>query len=193
MRTGSPEGSSTGGRVADGAVTKRSHMKNNALHIRTVAAGLLCIMCRYAVSVAVNIPYFPVDTTGNEYARFVAYVDRALAGNPDYGFSPFDAMIRYGMCGNTKYADFAIAQVDAEVASEEAAVAAGNAPDVAGDSYLYVGEQIASLSLTYDWAFSRLTESQKTRWKVFADQTIYNVWNPSAAKWGGTSKPWSGW
>jgi hypothetical protein len=160
---------------------------------RIFGTVVLSIVCQYTLSRAATIPYFPVDTTCAEYTRFVTYVDRALAGNPDYGYSPSDAMIRYSMCGNTKYADFAIKQVDTTVASEEAAIAAGQTPDIAGDSYLYVGEQIASLSLTYDWAFSRLTESQKTRWKAYADQAIYNVWNPSQAKWGSASKPWSGW
>ena len=169
-------------------------MKNRfIMRKRLFGVVILSIACQFSLSKAVNIPYFPVDTACSEYIRFVSYVDRALAGNPDYDFSPYDAMIRYSMCGVTKYADFAIAQVDAKVASEEAAIAAGSAPDVAGDSYLYVGEQIASLALTYDWAFSRLTESQKTRWKAYADQAIYNVWNPTQAKWGGVSKPWSGW
>ncbi len=164
-----------------------------AFGIGTVGSAVSCILCGLAVSQAANIPYFPVDTTSAEYTRFVAYVDRALAGNPDYGFSPYDVMIRYSMCGTAKYADFAIAQVDTQVASEETAIAAGQTPDIAGDSYLYVGEQIASLALTYDWASSRLSQSQKTRWKAYADQAIYNVWNPSQAKWGTVSKPWSGW
>lgn len=42
-----------------------------------------------------------------------------------YGFTPYDAMIRYSMCRLAKYADFAIALVDAKVASEETAIAAG--------------------------------------------------------------------
>jgi len=145
------------------------------------------------IAYSANIPFFPIDTTGSEYKRFVTYIDHALAGNPDYGFSPYDAMIRYSMGGDAKYADFAIAQVDSTVASEEAFIAAKKAPDVTGDSYLYVGEQIASLALAYDWASARLTPSQKTRWKAFADQTIYNVWNPTQAAWGGVSMPWSGW
>jgi hypothetical protein len=102
-------------------------------------------------------------------------------------------MLRYSMGGDPKYAEFAVAQVDAEVASEEALIAADKAPEIAGDSYLHVGERIASLALAYDWASARLTSSQKARWKAFADQAIYNVWNPAQAGWGGASKPWSGW
>jgi hypothetical protein len=167
--------------------------EKNSRRIRTVCCAAAGILCHFAVLRAVNIPYFPVDTTGGEYTRFVSYVDRAVAGNPDYGFSPYDAMIRYSMCGMAKYADFAIAQVDSTVASEETAIAASQAPAIAGDSYLDVGDRIASLALAYDWAFARLTASQKTRWKAYADQAIYNVWNPTQAQWGGVSQPWSGW
>jgi hypothetical protein len=156
-------------------------------------APMLLLAGHAGMAQAANIPFFPIDTAGAEYKRFVAYVDHALGGNPDYGFSPYDAMLRYSMGGDAKYADFAVAQVDAEVASEETLIAAGKTPDIAGDSYLYVGEKIAALALAYDWASSRLTAAQKTRWKAFADQAIYNVWNPAQAAWGGASKPWSGW
>src|SRR4051812_21568125 len=98
------------------------------------------LLLNAGICYSANIPFFPIDTTGSEYKRFEAYIDHALAGKPDYGFSPYDAMIRYGMGGDAKYADFAIAQVDSQVASEEALIAAKKAPDIAGDSYLYVGE-----------------------------------------------------
>lgn len=174
--------------------TERVFMKKRiARRIRIFGLTAIYIIFLIAFSHAANIPYLPIDTTCSEYSRFVTYVDHALAGNPDYGYTPYDAMIRYSMCGAAKYADFAISQVDATVASEEAKIAAGQTPDIAGDSYLDVGGEIASLSLTYDWASSRLTESQKTRWKAYADQVIYNVWNPTQAKWGNVSKPWSGW
>jgi hypothetical protein len=140
-----------------------------------------------------SIPPFPIDTTSSEYTRFVAYVDRALAGNPDYGYSPSDAMIRYSLTGNTAYADLAITEVDAQVRAAESTIALGQRPEVAFDSYLYVGDLISALALTYDWAFSRLTPTQKTRWKAYADQAIYNVWNPTQAAWGGTPMTWSGW
>ena len=168
-------------------------MNNSLRKIGRIFASIVSLVGLPTGVLAANIAYFPVDTACSEYSRFVAYVDRALAGNPDYGFSPYDAMIRYSMSGKTVYADFAILQVDSLVASEEAAILAGKQPDVAGDSYLYVGDLISSLALTYDWAFDRLTQSQKTRWKAYADQTIDNVWNPSQASWGGNAKPWSGW
>ncbi len=154
---------------------------------------LLLLALGLGVAPAANIPFFPIDTAGSEYKRFIAYVDHALAGKPDYGYSPYDAMLRYSMGGDAKYADFAVAEVDSEVAAEEALIAAGKTPEIAGDSYLYVGERIASLALAYDWAAPRLTQSQKTRWKAFADQAIFNVWNPAQAVWGGQAKPWSGW
>jgi hypothetical protein len=142
---------------------------------------------------AANIPAFPIDTTSSEYARFVSYVDQALAGNPDYGYSPTDAIIRYNLTGKAAYADLAIAGVDAQVRAAESTYALGERPEVAFDSYLYVGEMISALALTYDWAYNRLTPSQQTRWKAYADQTLYNVWNPTKAAWGSASMPWSGW
>jgi hypothetical protein len=153
----------------------------------------LCALAGFSAPRAGEIPFFPVDTVSAQYARFVAYVDKALAGKPDYGYTPLDAMIRYSMSGDGKYADLAIGQVDAHVASEDSAIAAGEPPEIAHDSYLHVGEEIASLALAYDWAASRLTPQQKSRWKAYADQAIFNVWNPAQAKWGTTARPWSGW
>ena len=112
---------------------------------KRIGSGLPLLLLSLAAGIprAANIPFFPIDTTGTEYKRFVVYIDHALAGNPDYGFSPYDAMIRYSLGGDAQYADFAIAQIDAQVASEEALIAADKLPEVTGDSYLYVGEQIA--------------------------------------------------
>jgi hypothetical protein len=108
--------------------------------------------------------------------------------------------------GDMKYCDYAIQYVETcpnsyerrygercGVQEAEADIAAGRSPAVAGDSYLEVGPIIGSLALTYDWCGSRMTPAQKTRWSNFANQTIYNVWNPSSASWGGRSFPWTGW
>ena len=37
---------------------------------------------------------------------------------------------------------------------------------------------IEELALAYDYGFTRLTESQKTRWKAFGEQVISNLWSP---------------
>jgi hypothetical protein len=38
-----------------------------------------------------------------------------------------------------------------------------------------------------------VSSSQRTRWAAYANQTLYNVWHPQQAQWGGRSAPWSGW
>ena len=41
--------------------------------------------------------------------------------------------------------------VEQQVSDAETAIANGDAPEVAGDSYLYVGGMIGDLAITYDW------------------------------------------
>jgi hypothetical protein len=79
------------------------------------------------------------------------------------------------------------------VADAEADIAAHRAPEIAGDSYLEVGWFISQLALTYDYGYTRLTEQQRARWVAFANQAIFNVWNPNQASWGGEARTWSGW
>ena len=78
-------------------------------------------------------------------------------------------------------------------ATPRRAIANGDAPEVAGDSYLYVGDMIGDLAITYDWCSTLLTPSQRTRWAAYAEQAVTNVWNPDQAEWGGQPFPWSGW
>src|SRR5262249_46140211 len=66
-------------------------------------------------------------------------------------------------------------------------------PDIASDSYLYVGDGIESLSITYDWMYNLLTPSQRSRWENYAEQAVWNIWNYQNAQWGGHPFPWSGW
>jgi hypothetical protein len=52
------------------------------------------------------------------------------------------------------------------------------------------------LALTYDYGFSRLTQSQKDRWKSYGDEVISNLWSPATATWGDAppgSFGWSAW
>ncbi|UUZ50820.1 hypothetical protein LP420_14890 [Massilia sp. B-10] len=35
--------------------------------------------------------------------------------------------------------------------------------------------------------------AQRTEWETYANQTLFNVWNPDSARWGSVSRPWSGW
>ena len=125
--------------------------------------------------------------------RFKTFVDNWVAGIDYWGFRPWNAALMGQLSTDAKYCTKAVAVVEAHVAAAEAAIAAGNAPAVAGDSYLDVGTHIGDLALTYDWCFTKLTSSQKTRWLAYANQAVWNVWNPSQAKWGTKSKPWTGW
>lgn len=125
--------------------------------------------------------------------RFMGMVDDQLAGVDHYAFSAADAALAYQLTGKAAYADYAIAMTDDFVAAEEARITSGDAAEVAGDSYLYVGEAVGDVAITYDWCFDRLTETQKTRWIAYANQAVWNVWHHEEAKWGTGQFPWSGW
>jgi hypothetical protein len=144
-----------------------------------------------------------VDTTSPQWQRFLDFVDEGVAGPPyPYAFSATDAIYAYRVTGLTKYAQKAIALVDAQVLADEATIAGplpdACHPDVSFDSYLYVGPTLQDLALTLDWSGSLVdTEpgmsNRRTRWTAYASQAIFNVWHASTATWNGHSCPWSGW
>jgi len=147
-----------------------------------------------------------VNKNSTAFAGLKSMVDDAIAGKPDYGFSPHHAAYMYKITGENKYCDFAIEYVEScpngyehkygiscGVQGAEADIAAGNRPYVASDSYLGVGNTIGALAITYDWCGFRMTATQKTRWENYANQAIYNVWHPTTASWGGKTFTWSGW
>lgn len=126
--------------------------------------------------------------------RFQTYVDSELASpGSNYGFQYWWPALMYQVKGEARYANFAIAKIDAMVAGEEAAIAAGNVPSVAHDSYLYVGEMVGDVALVYDWCNALLTPTQRARWVAYMNQSVWNVWHPADANWGGKAAPWSGW
>lgn len=135
-----------------------------------------------------------LSTKAASATRFKSYVDSEVA-NPgsNWEFQYWWSALMYQVTGTTSYADFAIAKVDAFVASEEAKIAAGQAPEVAGDSYLEVGRLVGDVALVYDWCYSRLTAGQRTRWIAYMNKSVSNVWNPDTANWGGRTMAWSGW
>jgi hypothetical protein len=137
--------------------------------------------------------YAHVDTHSTAYTRFRDMVNRAVSGNPDYGYSAVHSVIMYRLTGQAQYIQDAINRVEAQVHDAEVAIAAGNTPAISSDSYLDVGWYIEQLSLTYDYGFERLTQAQRQRWEALAEQAIYNVWHPDLASWGGVTHTWSGW
>ncbi len=125
--------------------------------------------------------------------RFRDMVDSQLAGTDHYNFRSAHAALLGAVTGTARYCDYAVAQVDRYVTSEEALIAAGNRPAVAGDSYLEVGELVGDLAMTYDWCFDRVTATQRTRWLALANQAVWNVWHHETAVWNGRPASWSGW
>jgi len=147
-------------------------------------------------------PFIPLDdytvapATDPVAKRFTSYVDRALAGEPDYGYTPADAVVLYARTGTKKYLTAAIAQVDRSVRAAQRDIAAGDAPYIASDSYLEVGPLVEELALAYDWGHHLLSPKQRTRWLEYGDQAISNVWSPDTATWGDAPAGdfyWSGW
>src|SRR5689334_17038374 len=125
--------------------------------------------------------------------RFRAKVDQWLAGADLWGFQAWNAALLSQLTGNTAYCAKAVSTVEAQVAAAESAIAAGQRPAVASDSYLGIGEMIGDLALVYDWCYAQVTSTQRTRWIAYANQAVWNVWNYTQARWGTTSAPWSGW
>jgi hypothetical protein len=134
-----------------------------------------------------------VDPGSPQYQRFHQWVDDALGGNPGYGFSATDAAYLYRLTGDPAYGSLAVDWAEAQVAAAEQAIAGGGRPEVAGDSYLQAGPMIRDVALVYDWCGPLLSQSQRTRYAAYAQQTIWNIWNPGQASWGGHPFPWSGW
>jgi len=125
--------------------------------------------------------------------RFKTNVDQWLSGADIWGFEAWTAALVGQLTGNAAYCTKAVATIEAQVVAAEAKIAASQAPEVAGDSYLHVGEMVGDLAMIYDWCFDKTTSAQRTRWLKYANQAVWNVWHNTAAKWGSATIPWSGW
>jgi hypothetical protein len=125
--------------------------------------------------------------------RFREMVDGHMESGNVYAFEAHFAALLGALTGEASYCTYAVDMVDQRVVAEEALIAAGDRAEVAGDSYLYVGEIIGDLALVHDWCFATTTPDQRTRWLAYANQAVWNVWHPEEATWGGVAYPWSGW
>ncbi|MEZ4367490.1 MAG: hypothetical protein R2939_14625 [Kofleriaceae bacterium] len=125
--------------------------------------------------------------------RFKAAVDGQVDGADHYAFEAWMVALMGQLTGEPQYCAFAVADVDAKVAAEEARIADGDLPAIAGDSYLEVGPRVGDLALTYDFCADVVTGTQRLRWLIYADQAVWNVWHPMEASWGGQPAPWTGW
>jgi hypothetical protein len=155
--------------------------------------------------------YAGASTTSTAYTRLKAQVDSVVSitaalpagstysqlvsslNSRHYGYSPVDSVVMFRLTGNTAYIDQAVKMVDLFVKAENTLINAGQRPVIAGDSYLEVGQHMSELALAYDHGYARLTAAQRAEWAAYAEQVIYNVWNPNSARWGSTSYPWTGW
>jgi len=161
---------------------------------RAVLAVLACGLAAAGgarADVVLSLDY--VDTGSTAWSRFIAWVDQAVGGSIPYGFSATDAAYAYRVTGQATYAELAVDLVEAQVVEAEAAIALGERPPIAGDSYLEVGPMLHDLALVYDWCAAYTTAGQRTRWAAYAEQAVWNVWHPEEAEWGGVPHPWSGW
>lgn len=135
-----------------------------------------------------------VVTVTNQTSPSATYDDLVSALNSGhYGYSVTDSVVMYRLTGDIHYIQQAVRMVDLFVIAENVRISAGTQPMIAGDSYLEVGHYLEQLALAYDYGYSLLTEAQRSSWEAYANQTIYNVWNPNTAIWGGVSRPWTGW
>lgn len=158
-----------------------------AIAVLLAAAGLP------VAEAAVGLDLSYVNTSSLQYQRFASWVDDALIPPRPYGFTGTDAAYRFRIAGGAAYCQLAVSIVEEQVVAAEAAIAGGGRPEVAGDSYLYSGEMIRDLALAYDWCAAFTSPQQRTRWEAYAEQTVWNIWNPQQATWGGRPFPWSGW
>ena len=124
--------------------------------------------------------------------RFKAIADRYVAGEDVYGFQAWNVALLGQLTGDPAYCEAAVATIDREVKDAATAIDAGDAPVVAGDSYLGVGDRIGDLALTYDWCFDQVGD-RRGAWLEYANQAVYNVWHHQDATWGKTKFEWSGW
>ena len=134
-----------------------------------------------------------VDQKSPQFERFRDFVDAAVAGNPGYEFSATDAATLFAISGKEKYCDLAVATVQKQVDEAFVQIAKGERPPVAGDSYLESGPMISALGLTWQVCRARISEAQRKQWSDYAEQTVWNIWHPSAAKWGDKKFAWTGW
>ncbi|WP_456372379.1 hypothetical protein [Thiolapillus sp.] len=147
------------------------------------------------VCACADVPPLVDDPGGNHRAwvRFESWVRGALADRKPYGFRARDAALAGRLSGREAYCRLAVTMVEKQVVGAEKAISAGLRPRIAEDSYLQVGPMLSDLAVTMDWCGHLLEEEQKSRWTVYAEQTLTNVWNPTDAAWGGKAYPWSGW
>ncbi|RYG17641.1 MAG: hypothetical protein EON96_06410 [Caulobacteraceae bacterium] len=147
---------------------------------------------------------------GTAGQRFRQSVDMVVGGTNLYGMQAWHIALMGQITGDPRYCEHAVAKAERFVRAEKELIDAIAArpgplptsraevgiPVVAYDSYLHIGEHVGNLALVYDWCRSAMTTDQRTRWKDYANQAVWNVWNHREETWGGRrlgQAAWSGW
>ncbi|MBA3464978.1 MAG: hypothetical protein H0T46_33900 [Deltaproteobacteria bacterium] len=133
-----------------------------------------------------------LDSGSPAAKRFVEVTDRWVRGDEIDAFPAWHAALLGQLRGDSKYCTAAVAAVDKQVKDAVASIARGDAPRVAGDSYLEIGDLVGDLALVYDWCHAAVGDRKKS-WLAYGNHAVANVWNHEAASWGGMKMPWSGW
>ncbi|CAN5308369.1 hypothetical protein BH11MYX1_BH11MYX1_08790 [soil metagenome] len=149
---------------------------------------------RIKVSVNADAAKAAYDSQSPAAVKFGKMVDRWVASPSSvYGFFPWNAAWMGQLSGDATYCTAAVAAIDKFVTSEQALIDGGSDPTVAGDDYYNLGDDIGDLALVYDWCYATIPSDRRQAWLGYAQQAVWNVWNPDDAKWGDTKSPWVGW
>jgi len=125
--------------------------------------------------------------------RFKAYVDSQIAGNGNWGFEPWHSALLTPVTGSASYCQFSVSQTDAFIQSEMTLIDQNQQPQVAGDSYLEIGQYVGGMALVYDWCRAQMSDAQRTVWRTYGNLSLTNLWNQANATWGNTKYPGTGW
>lgn len=127
--------------------------------------------------------------------RFKGFIDDFLFNGSTYisEYDPWWGAMLGVLTSDGRYCTDSVSRIDQQVTAAEAEIAANRNPEIAADSYLYAGDMLGALALVWDWCATNRTAAMTTRWSAYAQQTLFNIWNPASAKWGARSAPWSGW
>jgi hypothetical protein len=149
---------------------------------------------RIKISVNAAAAQAAYDAQTPAAVRFAKMVDRWVADPRSiYGFFPWNAAWMGQLTGDAKYCTAAVSAIDSFVSSEQALIDSGSDPTVAHDDYYSLGDDIGDLAIVYDWCYSSIDSDRRQAWLGYAQQAVWNVWNPDDAKWGATKSPWVGW
>lgn len=136
-----------------------------------------------------------IDTGSTEWALFKSWVDLHVGGNNQWGFEATNAGMVFNRIGGTQYREVCADEARAQYTNAMADIndPLDGTPPVAGDSYLKVGPYIRDIILALVWCNDSITATEEANWLDYAEQAVWNVWNPTLAEWGGNPFPWSGW